>query len=502
MQSKETAKLEQPRELYDIFTIELCERFAYYGMQILLVFFIADYLKLSVIQTIELNGAFIALVYASPTFGGFLADHYLGIKRTLVLGAVMLAFGYFFLGIIAIPEVKALFINHETYLTLFYWALGIIAIGNGCFKPSPTSLLAKVYRSGDPRIDAGYTIFYMSINIGSFCSILLTPIIHARFGYAPAFILCSVWLSGGLVYFSRKLSNFKEFGVEADFKQLNSMKICVSFLTIFALTIFAAYLLANLFYAKMLIIATVIAVTVMFAYFYVKMPRLEGNKLVALFILLFCTAVFFSMQLQMFGVLNIFIDKHVVRTFFGYEIPTGNFAVLNAFWVASLGPLMAKLYLYFEHKNDPLTMPSRFATGLLISATAFYLLSISSHFTDNGMISASWIVVSYLIISVGELLIGALGLAVVCKLAPPHLTSLFMGAFLLSLSVGGWMSGYIGQWVVIPEGVTNLQVMLEAYNVAFLKVGHMALGAGILASLLVPFLVRLTGEHHLKAKMS
>ncbi len=490
--------LKQPKALYDLFVIELWERFAYYGMQILLVFFIADYLKLSTQDTIELNGAFIALVYASPTFGGYLADRFLGVKRTLIMGASLLAFGYFFLALMALPSIKASFNDPNCYLAIFYWALGCIAIGNGCFKPNPTSLLSKVYPPHDPRIDAGYTIFYMSINIGSLFSMILTPIIHASFGYTPAFMVCSFGLVLGLVYFLKKLSVFKDIGVAADFEPLRIGTAVPVAMLILALTLLAAFLLSNLFYAKILIFSTVIFVVMLFVYFYYTLPRIEGNKVLAILILLFLTAIFFSMQLQMFGVLNIFIDKHVDRNFMGYVIPAGNYAALNGFWVAVLGPIIAKFYIHMEHKQKPFSIPSRFATGILIACSAFYLLSTSHLFTTNGMVSSTWIVVSYFIISLGEILVSALGLALICKLAPPKLTTLFMGAFLLALAIGGWISGIIGHWIEVPEGVTDMQVMLKAYNNAFLNVGHMALITGIIAVLLIPYISMLTGERNRK----
>lgn len=493
-QEKLKNNLQQPRELYDIFVIELWERFAYYGMQILLVFFIADYLHLSTVKTIELNGAFMALVYASPTFGGYLADKYWGIKRTLLTGAILLAVGYFLLAIVAVTSIKDYFANSNSYFMLFYWALGIIAIGNGCFKPNPTSLLSKVYKPNDPRIDAGYTIFYMSINIGSLFSLLLTPIIHAYFGYTPAFLVCSFGLILGLAYFSLKLENFKEYGVAADFQKVTLFKFVAVLMAVLMLTIFAAYLLSNLIYARALIIATVIYVFAMFLYYSFTLPRSEGNKILAILILLCFTAVFFSLQLQMFGVLNIFIDQHVIRDFMGYEIPAGNYAALNAFWVAVLGPVMAKLYLYLEDKKIPMTIPSRFAIGLVIGSMGFYYLSFSGYYAVDGMISSWWIIISYFIITLGELLVSALGLALICKLAPPRLTTVFMGAFLLSIAIGGWISGLIGYWVVIPEGITDMQFMIEAYNAAFFKVGNMSFIAGLLAVALVPFLVKLTGE--------
>ncbi|MBP9722166.1 MAG: MFS transporter [Gammaproteobacteria bacterium] len=490
--------MQQPPELYNIFVIELWERFAYYGVQILLVFFIADYLHLSRIETIELNGAFIALVYASPIFGGYLADRVLGVKRTLIMGASLLALGYIFLAAFAVlpPEY---FSDPKYYLVAFYWALGCIAIGNGCFKPNPTSLLSKVYSPNDPRIDAGYTIFYMSINIGSLFSMILTPIIQAKFGYAPAFLLCACGIIGGLAYFVTKLEKFKQAGSPADFKPLQISSVLIVSTIIVCLTIFAAFLLAHLFYAKLLIFTTVIGVVAMFAYFAYGSTQEESNKILAILILLIWTAIFFSMQFQMFGVLNMFIDQHVDRNFMGYIIPAGNYAALNGFWVAVLGPCVAKFYMYYEHRGMPLTIPFRFSLGLLISSIGFYFLSFSGIFTATGMISSWWIIISYFIISLGEILISALGFALICKLAPPKYTSVFMGACLLATAVGGWLSGVIGHWVEIPTGATDLPFMLAAYNSAFFKVANMSMVSGIVAVFLIPFLVRLTGEKKIKS---
>jgi POT family proton-dependent oligopeptide transporter len=156
--------------------------------------------------------------------------------------------------------------------------------------------------------------------------------------------------------------------------------------------------------------------------------------------------------------------------------------------------VIAKFYIHMERKQKALSIPSRFATGILIASSAFYLLSTSHWFVTDGIVSSTWIVVSYFIISLGEILVSALGLALICKLAPPKLTTMFMGSFLLALAIGGWISGVIGHWIEVPAGVTDMQAMLEAYNHAFLNVGHMSLITGIIAVLLIPYISRLTGE--------
>ena len=167
-----TGLLQQPRPFFMIFFVELWERFGYYGVQGILAVFFVKQLGFSQEQAFITFGAFAALVYGLISIGGYVGDHLLGTKRTLVLGAVVLALGYFMTGLSLLKP------------DLIFIALGTIAVGNGLFKANPASLLSKCYPPKDARLDGAFTLFYMSINIGSLLSLSLAPVIAEKFGYA------------------------------------------------------------------------------------------------------------------------------------------------------------------------------------------------------------------------------------------------------------------------------------------------------------------------------
>ncbi|STW47313.1 inner membrane transporter YhiP [Klebsiella pneumoniae] len=173
-----TGLLQQPRPFFMIFFVELWERFGYYGVQGILAVFFVKQLGFSQEQAFITFGAFAALVYGLISIGGYVGDHLLGTKRTLVLGAIVLAIGYFMTGMSLLKP------------QLIFIALGTIAVGNGLFKANPASLLSKCYPPKDARLDGAFTLFYMSINIGSLLSLSLAPVIAEKFGYAVTYNLC------------------------------------------------------------------------------------------------------------------------------------------------------------------------------------------------------------------------------------------------------------------------------------------------------------------------
>ncbi|SFU61816.1 proton-dependent oligopeptide transporter, POT family [Xenorhabdus koppenhoeferi] len=182
---------DQPKPFFMIFFVELWERFGYYGVQGILAVYFVQQLGFSEAQAFITFGAFTALVYGLISLGGYVGDHILGTKRTIVLGAIIMAIGYFMIGLsIMKPE-------------LIFYALGTVAVGNGLFKANPASLLAKCYQPQDPRLDGAFTLFYMSINIGSLVSLSLAPVIAEKHGYTVTYNICGIGLIIALlVYFA------------------------------------------------------------------------------------------------------------------------------------------------------------------------------------------------------------------------------------------------------------------------------------------------------------
>ncbi len=199
-----TGLLQQPRPFFMIFFVELWERFGYYGVQGILAVFFVKQLGFSQEQAFITFGAFAALVYRLISIGGYVGDHLLGTKRTLVLGAIVLAIGYFMTGMSLLKP------------QLIFIALGTIAVGNGLFKANPASLLSKCYPPKDARLDGAFTLFYMSINIGSLLSLSLAPVIAEKFGYAVTYNLCGAGLIIALLVYFACRGMVKDIGSEPD----------------------------------------------------------------------------------------------------------------------------------------------------------------------------------------------------------------------------------------------------------------------------------------------
>ncbi len=205
--------LQQPRPFFMIFFVELWERFGYYGVQGVLAVFFVKQLGFSQEQAFVTFGAFAALVYGLISIGGYVGDHLLGTKRTIVLGALVLAIGYFMTGMSLLKP------------DLIFIALGTIAVGNGLFKANPASLLSKCYPPKDPRLDGAFTLFYMSINIGSLIALSLAPVIADRFGYSVTYNLCGAGLIIALLVYIACRGMVKDIGSEPDFKPMSFSKL-------------------------------------------------------------------------------------------------------------------------------------------------------------------------------------------------------------------------------------------------------------------------------------
>ena len=225
--------LQQPRPFFMIFFVELWERFGYYGVQGVLAVFFVKQLGFSQEQAFVTFGAFAALVYGLISIGGYVGDHLLGTKRTIVLGALVLAIGYFMTGMSLLKP------------DLIFIALGTIAVGNGLFKANPASLLSKCYPPKDPRLDGAFTLFYMSINIGSLIALSLAPVIADKFGYSVTYNLCGAGLIIALLVYIACRGMVKDIGSEPDFRPMSFSKLLYVLLGSVVMIFVCAWLMHN-----------------------------------------------------------------------------------------------------------------------------------------------------------------------------------------------------------------------------------------------------------------
>jgi len=474
----------QPKPFYLIFLIEIWERFGYYGVQALLVLYMVQKYKFTDTHADLLFAAFSALVFLLPCVGGYIGDKVLGTKRTILIGAITLAIGYFLFSLPHTPP---------SFLAL---PLAIIAVGNGLFKANPSSLLSKVYEGTKHNVDGGFTLYYMAVNVGAFLSMNLTPILNKYFGWHVAFFVCFVGLMLAVVNFLFMKHNVKGVGSKPDLAPMRKDYLLYVVLFSLALVVASYYLLS--FYhlvSWILSIGTIILFAYYFSLIYKAKP--EERPGMILFVVLFALAVvFFVLYFQMPTSLTLFALRNVQHSILGIPIQPAQFQMLNPFWIVVMSPLLAFVYHRLSRNKKDLSMPAKFSLGTLLAGLAFLSLPFGSLFNDGGVISGLWLVFSYWLQSTGELLVSALGLALAARYVPQRFMGFTMGLWFLCTSIASIIAGKVATFASVPSNISKDPVAsLPIYNDLFLRIGIIAVIVALGMFALVPVLRKLVQRH-------
>ncbi len=486
MQDNQT-KFKQPRAFYVICFTELWERFGYYGMQALFILYVSKVFLFSDDKSYSLFGAFAALVYATPLIGGYVGDQLIGNKRALVLGAALLVIGY---GLLAVPMGSGADSTH----VLFYLGLGFIVTGNGFFKTSPSSLLGKVYGPNSPQADSGFTLFYMSVNIGSFVAISLCGYVAHLFGWHVAFGMSSFGMFMSLVAFLYNRHVLDDVGSEPDFAPLRRKLIPQVGLIVAAMIIGAYFLFTYLMFTHWVLVMATLGALLFYAALIQRSNSEERRKLIACLILMIFAISFCCLYFQAPQSMNLFIDRNVNHKLLGFYIPTPSFQSFNPLWILALAPVLSHIYNRRQRQGKDLTIPTKFAVGIMIMGSGFLLLFVGTHFAStDSQISAWWVVLCFFLYSLGELLVSAIGLSMISQLAPPRYLAIMMGIWFLFIAISGLLSSAMAGLTSLPSGNIDPAMSLHIYGSVFAKFGLISLGVGLVALALVPTLKRLMG---------
>ncbi|MGF7444616.1 dipeptide/tripeptide permease DtpA [Klebsiella michiganensis] len=478
----------QPRSFYLIFSIELWERFGFYGLQGIMAVYLVKQLGMSEADSITLFSSFSALVYGLVAIGGWLGDKVLGTKRVIMLGAIVLAIGY---GLVA-------WSGHDAGIV--YIGMATIAVGNGLFKANPSSLLSTCYEKNDPRLDGAFTMYYMSINFGSFFSMLATPWLAGKFGWSVAFALSFVGLVITIVNFTFCQRWVKQYGSKPDFAPLQIGKLLATIVGVVVLIAIATWLLHNQGIARMALGVVALGIIVIFAKEAFAMQGAARRKMIVAFILMLQAIIFFVLYSQMPTSLNFFAIRNVEHSLLGIAFEPEQYQALNPFWIIIGSPILAAIY---NKMGDTLPMPMKFAIGMVLCSGAFLVLPLGAKFaSDAGIVNVSWLVISYGLQSIGELMISGLGLAMVAQLVPQRLMGFIMGSWFLTTAGANLIGGYVANMMAVPDNVTDPLMSLEVYGRVFL---HICVATGIIAILMLmtaPKLNRMTQDDDKTAKAS
>jgi POT family proton-dependent oligopeptide transporter len=478
----------QPKSFYLIFSIELWERFGYYGLQGIMAVYLVKQLGMSEADSITLFSSFSALVYGLVAIGGWLGDKVLGTKRVIMLGALVLVVGY---ALVA-------WSGHNT--AIVYAGMATIAVGNGLFKANPSALLSTCYPKDDPRLDGAFTMYYMSINIGSFFSMLATPWLAAQFGWSIAFSLSVVGMLITVVNFAFCKKWVKDFGSKPDFAPVDLRKLFATLVGVLVLIALATWLLHNQQVARIALGVIALGIIAIFAKEASALQGAARRKMIVAFLLMLEAVVFFVLYSQMPTSLNFFAIRNVEHSIFGIAFEPEQYQALNPFWIMIGSPILAAIY---NKMGDRLPMSVKFAIGMVLCSGAFLILPLGARFaTDAGIVSVNWLIASYALQSIGELMISGLGLAMVAQLVPQRLMGFIMGSWFLTTAGAAIIAGKVANLMAVPENVTNPVESLQVYGHVFLQIG---ITTGIIALLMLltaPKLHRMTQDDDKKASTS
>lgn len=476
--------LGHPGPLWMLFMSEFWERFAFYGIRwALTLYIVAQFYNGDPSGQAPaglIYGSYLALVYAGAIFGGLVADRYIGYQRSILIGAVIMALGLF---LVSIP-------NQE----IFKLGLATIVVGNGMFKPIISTVVGKIYSTGDERRDSGFTIFYMGINAGAFIAPILTQILAQRvFGteampaYKIVFIASAIGMLISTVWFWLGRGQLKGVGAPPVGGESMGRVLVV---TIGALCVIPiVYFLLALGAQKLQVILTImfVGLSIMLLIEGVKNGAVARDKVIAMLII-FAFNILFWMFFEQAGSSFTFLADNIVnRDLSGWTFPTAWFQSVNSVAIITLAPLIAWIWVKLGSWNP--SIPRKFGLGLIFNGLAFLLLmfALSKLVDPASMKIPFWTLFAvYWIQSIGELCLSPIGLSMVTKLAPVRLVGFGMGGWFLSTGIGNNLSGIFAGHVSGEGGMTTASA-LSGYTFGFWSL----MVFGVLLFLIAPLIQKL-----------
>ena len=425
-----------PRGLTTLFFTEVWERFSYYGMRaILMLYMVAPLatggLGFETKKAAGIYGLYTGSVYLMSLPGGWLADRLLGARRAVLIGGIIIASGHFTM---AIPS-----------LATFYLGLILIVLGTGLLKPNVSALVGGLYSDEDTRRDAGFSIFYMGINLGAFISPLVCGYLGQEINWHLGFAAAGVGMTIGLIQYVAHRERLKHVGekpLRGDARKNSGENA--------------------------------------------PLTSEEIKRVVVIFILFVFATIFWMAFEQAGSSLNLFALEKTRNSILGFNFPSSWLQSANGLLIIIFAPVFSFLWLKLKDKQP--SSPAKFAIGLLFASLGFLVVAYASSLASDGRVSPLWLILVYLLHTIGELCLSPVGLSTVTKLSPPRLVGLMLGVFFLSISLGN----YTGGWVAGFFDAGSVEALVSL----FLKVAMITGGAAVILALMTPYIRKLMGRVH------
>ncbi len=497
--------LGHPKGLVVCFFTEMWERFSYYGMRALLIFYLTQHFLFSDEAAAGIYAAYISLVYITPVLGGIIADRYLGARRSVTLGAILLIAGHAGMALEGSPAVEsmiggALVVERDPwYLQIFYLSLALIIVGVGFLKANISTLVGSLYPKGDSRRDGAFTLFYMGINTGALLGSLICGLLLQAGGFSWGFGAASVGMLAGLIVFLRGQHLLGGAGESSNPAVLQrrvvpgvNVEWLIYLLSLAGVLVFWQLMQYRELVGGLLGLFLVLMTATVLAYSFLRCEPQDRNRMLVCLFLMSYQIIFWGLFEQTGSSLNLMTDRNVDRVIFGFEIHAAVFQSVNATFIILLAPLFSALWIFLGRRGlDPST-PMKFALALIQLGIGFLLLVYgASRATDPTQVALIWLVLLYLLHTMGELCISPVGLSMTTKLSVPSVVGMMMGCWFLASAAGNYVSGQIAAMTgsdTVGGEIVDAGAALANYVDVYSAAGWYSIGFGVLALLLAPIL--------------
>ena len=460
-----------PKGLYMLFFAEMWERFSYYGMRALLIFYLTQHWLFNDSKSTLIYGAYTSLVYITPVLGGYLADRYLGQRKAVLFGGILLAAGH---SLMAVEGVGG---QNDPTINVFWAALAFIIVGSGFLKANISVMVGQLYKLTDVRRDGAYTIFYMGINLGAAVGTILVGYLGQTIGWGYGFGLAGLGMLAGLVVFVLGKGALRGAG-EAPAVLSKAKEMSLYVIGLAAVAVIWALVQYQDVIQNLLIVSGVgLLGYVLYESF--KLEKQPRERMFAILFLIALNPLFWGLFEQAGGSMNLFTDRFVDRA----GVPASIFQSINPIYIILLAPLFASLWVWLGRRGKEPSAPAKFGLALAQMGLANLVLVWGAEaYGLAAMTPVIFVFLYYLLATTGELCLSPVGLSAMNRLAPSYLASLIMGAWFYMTAVGNFVAGKIGEATGGHGGEMSKDKLLEIYELF----GWVSIGAAVLVLALSP----------------
>lgn len=493
-----------PRGLAPLFFAEMWERFSFYGMRALLTLYLVKHFLYSDGAAGFIYASYTSLNYAMPVIGGVIADRYLGNRKAVMLGAILLVCGHIGMAFEGAPAqvIDGVVVRQSPFDQIMFLSLAFIIVGVGFLKSNIATMVGKLYNSkDDPRRDPGYTIFYMGVNLGSFFSTILCGWLGETYGWKYGFGLAGIGMVFGLIMFARGTQWYRNCEPPNPEKLKARTAIGLSqewmiYAAAVAGVLINWQLVQNHHIVGSLLLTIVALVAVFLGWFGLSQcTKVERDRLLVMLMMITLSVVFWTLFEQAGTSLTLFADRNSDRSLFGLVIPASTVQVFNPMFIVLLGPVFSWLWVWLAKRGKEPSTPLKFGLAIIQVALGFGALVVgASAAGEDAQTGLIWLVLAYLLHTTGELCLSPVGLSMINRLSVARIAAMMMGVWYLSSSGAHYLAGFIAEMAsASAEGgaVLSPQESLQVYSGVFYDLLIWAGGIGVVVCILSPLMKKL-----------